>query len=152
LSVEEPEGFSVLGELTPDEPGASEASSAPGPVPGLAGEPAGEEQETGEAAPGGPEETDVAEVEEFTKGDFVVCITRKTRFRRLHIVGGCPLLPGLDYQDFVVCGRELPARDTYAAHCRNCWRRAGGPQAAAGKDAPPAEDAEGMCASSSSEG
>ena len=74
------------------------------------------------AAQGGPAGPDDVGGEDFVKGDFVICVARKTRFRRLHIVGGCPLVPGLDDRGFVVCGWELPARDTYAARCRNCWR------------------------------
>ena len=54
-------------------------------------------------------------------GQYVVSIQGKSGFRRLHLVGACFRVPGVDYLQYELLGQNLPATSTYHASCRNCW-------------------------------
>ncbi len=60
---------------------------------------------------------------------YVISITSKTKFRRLHYVGRCHRHPGVHYQDYEWMGTELPAATEYDDHCRQCWKAGGPPEA-----------------------
>ena len=57
-----------------------------------------------------------------------MCVARKTKFRRLHLVGACPLVAGIDYTTFEVLGATVPSEKAYQAFCRNCWRGSSKPE------------------------
>ena len=52
-------------------------------------------------------------------GGYVVAITRG--FRRLHLLGACPRVPGIDYHDFEEYGMERPEITEYDDYCKSCW-------------------------------
>ena len=52
-------------------------------------------------------------------GGYVVAITRG--FRRLHLLGACPRVPGIDYHDFEEYGMERPEVTEYDDYCKSCW-------------------------------
>ena len=56
---------------------------------------------------------------------YVVSIQARSRFRRLHFIGLCHRVPGLDYKIFEVLGDSRPPRSSYTAVCKDCWP--GGP-------------------------
>ena len=47
----------------------------------------------------------------------------KRKLARLHYIGAgtCPLVPGVDYYDFVECGLVQPSSVRYDLLCRRCW-------------------------------
>ncbi len=53
---------------------------------------------------------------------YCISITAKTNRRRLHYVGRCYRVPGVDYSQFEWWGQELPGPATYDAVCRQCWK------------------------------
>jgi hypothetical protein len=53
--------------------------------------------------------------------DYVVSVTAKQRMRRLHRVGWCWRLPGIDYSNFKVLPGEPEAAD-FDLCCKDCWR------------------------------
>jgi hypothetical protein len=53
--------------------------------------------------------------------DYVVSVTAKQRMRRLHRVGWCWRLPGVDYSNFKVLPGEPEAAD-FDLCCKDCWR------------------------------
>ena len=59
---------------------------------------------------------------------YVVSVSRKQGFRRLHLLGACQRVPGLSYRDFEEYGLERPPPESYDDYCRACWPR-GGPGA-----------------------
>ena len=56
-------------------------------------------------------------------GTFVVSISRRCRFRRLHRIGDCPIRPGLDYHEFDELRMEEPGVEPFDARCRRCFRQ-----------------------------
>ena len=54
-------------------------------------------------------------------GTYVVSILKKGRFKRLHRIGECSLVPGVDYRAFEVLGFDEPCASSYSARCRNCF-------------------------------
>ncbi len=62
-----------------------------------------------------------AEPHEVPEG-YVISISAKKRLRRLHLMGACHMLPGLDYTNYVVVGDKCPSNDQYDDYCRHCWR------------------------------
>ncbi len=52
---------------------------------------------------------------------YVVSITAKTRFRRLHFLGACCRIPGIHYMDYELYGSTKPGEYDYHDHCRQCW-------------------------------
>ena len=59
-------------------------------------------------------------------GDYVVSIVGASSTRRLHQVGRCPLIPGIDYSRFEGYGTTAPSFNNYHAVCRRCWRGSDG--------------------------
>ena len=53
-------------------------------------------------------------------GAFVASVSSR-RFRRLHKVGSCPMVPGVDYGNFEFLGLSRPKADTFGAHCKRCF-------------------------------
>ncbi len=54
---------------------------------------------------------------------FVVSISGKHSFRRLHQIGRCHRVPGVDYARFEELGEVLPPASEYDDVCGQCWRR-----------------------------
>jgi hypothetical protein len=52
-------------------------------------------------------------------GEYVVSISGRTRFRRLHAVGQCWRVPGKDYREWAPLADLRP--DRYDAICKDCW-------------------------------
>ena len=50
---------------------------------------------------------------------------RKDGFRRLHRLGQCRLVPGIDYLHFEELGTDLPEAGLYDCYCCWCWRAPG---------------------------
>ena len=61
-------------------------------------------------------------VESVPLGLHVVSISRRTKFKRLHLTGACRLSPGVDYSDFEVLGPEFPHAAAFDARCKHCFR------------------------------
>ena len=76
---------------------------------------------------------------------FVVSITRGGRHRKLHHVGSCGRLPGVDYKDFEVFGDTMPENKVLGSMCQWCFGTTALP-------ATEASDIESFASSSSSEG
>ncbi len=55
---------------------------------------------------------------------YVVSISGKRLFRRLHRLGGCHRVPGVDYREFELLGVDFPPSTAYDGHCAQCWRDA----------------------------
>ena len=53
-------------------------------------------------------------------GAFVASISSRG-FRRLHKVGSCPMVPGVDYGNFEFLGLSRPEADTFGALCKRCF-------------------------------
>ncbi len=72
------------------------------------------------------EKTDGAQSDKVPPGEqgYCVSITKKTHHRRLHYVGRCHRVPGIDYADFEWWGQELPGPSFYDAVCKQCWKTA----------------------------
>ncbi len=45
----------------------------------------------------------------------------RQRTRRLHYLGACHRVPGLDYLDYEELGPNMPDEDSYDLVCRSCW-------------------------------
>ena len=43
------------------------------------------------------------------------------KVKRLHFVGNCPMVPGLNYFDFEVFGDNCPEHKLFEKHCLNCF-------------------------------
>ncbi len=53
---------------------------------------------------------------------FVVSISKKRGYRRLHLIGRCHRVPGIDYTDFEELGAAMPEPSKYDGVCGQCWR------------------------------
>ena len=62
---------------------------------------------------------------------FVVSIIGRRRYRRLHHLARCGLIPRRDYLEFEVHGDALPPADAYDSVCARCWRPGSSPEAEA---------------------
>ncbi len=56
---------------------------------------------------------------------YVVSISGKHGFRRLHKLGACFRVPGIDYMLFEEMGPDMPDHDKYDEFCGNCWPPSG---------------------------
>ncbi len=81
----------------------------------------GSEEEPMEAAKV-DEEREEARVPKEAEG-YCISITSKTRRRRLHYVGRCHRVPGVDYAEYEWWGAELPGEHHYHAICQQCWKK-----------------------------
>ena len=50
-------------------------------------------------------------------GTFVVSISMRIDFRRLHVTGACPRVPGVHYAKFEVLGTSEPSVHSFHARC-----------------------------------
>ena len=75
---------------------------------------------------------------------FVVSVTKRGKFRRLHLVEACPFVPGVHYKEYEEWGEIMPGEADVQAICTRCL-----PQ---GRTAPPPEDPDVVSDSSSSSG
>ena len=55
-------------------------------------------------------------------GGYVVSITGRRSWRRLHYLGRCWRQPGKDYASFQTYGEESPPASAYDAVCKDCWK------------------------------
>ncbi len=55
---------------------------------------------------------------------YVVSISAKTGFRRLHYAGACHRVPGVHYAVFEWLGQVLPDSGAYDDYCAKCWPEA----------------------------
>ena len=53
-------------------------------------------------------------------GMGVFVVSSRLDFRRLHRVGDCHLVPGVDYKDFRTLGADRPTRENFDVACRCC--------------------------------
>ena len=67
-------------------------------------------------------EKDGEDEAEPAEGAYVVSISSKKGFRRLHLVGACHRRPGVHYAIWVLLGREMPDSSVYDESCKDCWR------------------------------
>ncbi len=51
----------------------------------------------------------------------VISMVGRQRTRRLHYLGACHRVPGIDYLEYEELGMSLPDEDAYDLVCRNCW-------------------------------
>ena len=85
-------------------------------------------EEPGELQEGGAQDTggDSSGGERGDAGEgltgYVVSVVGRKRYRRLHHLTKCGLIPGRDYQDYTVYGAVLPPADRYDSICSRCWR------------------------------
>lgn len=86
----------------------------------------------------------VVQVEELM-GQYVVSVVANRR--RLHRIGNCYRIPGIDYANFEVLGEGEPDRSLYTSWCQFCWRGQG---QAATAEAARSSSASGSSSSSSS--
>ena len=77
----------------------------------------------GEVARQGPAADDDAELQGGALTGYVVSIVGRKRFRRLHHIAKCGLLPGTDYKEFSWYGDALPDPSLYDNICSTCWRQ-----------------------------
>ena len=82
-----------------------------------------------------------------TPKGYVTSISGKRRLRRLHYVGQCHRLPGVDYLEFETHGEKQPHATLYDDYCRQCWR-SGPPQT--GEDSVATESESSSSSASSS--
>ncbi len=52
---------------------------------------------------------------------YVISMVGRQRTRRLHYLGACHRVPGIDYLEYYELGMSMPDEDTYDLVCRNCW-------------------------------
>ena len=60
---------------------------------------------------------------------FIVSVSQRSKFKRLHFLGRCPCRPGVDYRMWTHHGMALKGA-TYNDHCHRCWRDGTGPEKA----------------------
>ena len=65
---------------------------------------------------------ELEEVPQLPAGTFVASVQKRSNFRRLHVIGKCPLAPGVDYVHFEVHGLAEPPANRHIAKCKNCFR------------------------------
>ena len=53
---------------------------------------------------------------------YIVSIVGRRRYRRLHHLSMCGLIPGRDYREYVLYGPEAPPAEAYDAICARCWK------------------------------
>ena len=51
---------------------------------------------------------------------FYAAVSTKRKFRILHHLGSCYMLPGLDFQAYVYLGTSMPSRSHYEQICKRC--------------------------------
>ena len=66
-------------------------------------------------------------------GTYVVSVSSRSEFRRLHVTGGCPRVPGQHYANFEVLGTSEPSVHSFHARCLHCFPESKGVQEAVGE-------------------
>ena len=51
---------------------------------------------------------------------FYAAVSPKRKFRILHHLGSCYMLPGLDFQAYVYLGTSMPSRCHFEQICKRC--------------------------------
>ena len=74
----------------------------------------------------------VEDIPDFPVGTFVVSIQRRSKFRRLHVVGSCAYRAGVGFALFEAFGKVMPPLASFTAQCEHCFKAADG---SGGKDA-----------------
>ena len=86
--------------------------------------------------------------------NYIVSISKKAKFRRLHFSTACWRVPGVDYQSWEDLGDTHPPPEAYDAKCKDCWSGTQVPLVSAGSSTDPAKklgtSALGAAAASSS--
>ena len=54
---------------------------------------------------------------------YVISVTRGGRHRKLHHVGSCRFVPGVDYKEFEVYGDVMPSKAEVDSRCMWCFGR-----------------------------
>ena len=54
---------------------------------------------------------------------FYVAVSLKRKFRILHDLGLCYMLPGLDLQQYLYLGTSMPSREHFEQMCERCAKR-----------------------------
>ena len=54
-------------------------------------------------------------------GSFVLSISLRSNFRRLHRFGDCPNRPGIEFKKYEVCGMQCPPASSFDARCLRCF-------------------------------
>ena len=80
------------------------------------------------------------------EGKYIIALSSRGKFSRLHAVGGCWRAKGHTFVDFEVLA-EMPEPSFYNAKCRLCWPEVAG--RAKTSDEAPGDEAEGSGSSSS---
>ena len=70
----------------------------------------------------GPEVADDEELQDGALTGYVVSVVGRRRFRRLHHIAKCGMLPGTDYKEFNWYGDVLPDPSLHDSMCSRCWR------------------------------
>ena len=78
---------------------------------------------TGDVAGQEPEAADDEQLQDGAFTGYVVSVFGRRRFRRLHHIAKCGMLPGTDYKEFNWYGDVLPDPSLYDSICSRCWRR-----------------------------
>ena len=65
---------------------------------------------------------------ELPLGTFVVSISARTDFRRLHVTGACPRVPGRHYSKFEFLSTGEPSVHSFHARCLHCFPESKGVQ------------------------
>ena len=65
---------------------------------------------------------EVSDPPDLPLGTFVTSI-QPSGFRRLHCIGSCSRLPGVDYACFEVLGMIEPEVGTYSKRCKQCFKQ-----------------------------
>ena len=86
-------------------------------------EPAGGDTPGLQSDKSGSEDSEDVDVQPEVLGGYVVSIVGRGRFRRLHHLARCHLVPGTDYKEFVLYGECAPEPSLYDEICSRCWRR-----------------------------
>ena len=63
---------------------------------------------------------------------FVISISKRLGFRRLHRLQGCNRIPGVHYINYEGPMDTLPSNDAYDASCKDCWPKKGAEEEGAG--------------------
>ena len=72
-----------------------------------------------EVASDDEDDTRLPYVLDEVQGFYVVSL--RPRSRKLHVIGGCHRIPGVDYAHYTLLGPQRPRETLYSSFCRHCW-------------------------------
>ena len=89
-------------------------------------------------------EVDPVEEEEVAppESGYVVSMSGRKGLRRLHYIGLCHRLPGIDYLRWEALGEAEPGEERYDACCKQCWPKGRGSEAEEETEAEEESDSE----------